>query len=152
MTAYVSYSLNRAEEYLASLLSQKLRERGFTFITGNNMTQTIDITNRNQIFQANLFVGLISGQSQQAQRVSDEYYIAINHGVPSILLVEDTVQINPQFNGNVIRYNRQNPNTAIQAINQQIAAATPNSNEGIGWILGGAALLAIALLIDKRGK
>lgn len=75
----------------------------------NYTYDVIDYTTRNQIFLSQVFVGLITLRSQQRQRVLDEYGIAVQNNVPAILLNEAGIPVSPEFKGNYVRFNRNDP-------------------------------------------
>jgi hypothetical protein len=151
MQAFISYSLNEQEQFIATLLSYRLRERGFTLIMSNQYN-SVDITTRNQIFVAQLFVGVISSNGFQWKRVLDEYNLAVSNKIPAILLIEDTVPVDPSFTGNYVRFNRNNPHTAVEQIHTKMKIQQPANNDALGWVLGGAALLAIVALLSEGSK
>ncbi|MBS1597327.1 MAG: hypothetical protein JST75_03820 [Bacteroidetes bacterium] len=152
MKAFISYSLNDQEQYIATLLSYRLREQGFSLILNSNFQNEIDITTTYQMFSTQLFVGLISYNGAQWNRVLQEYEIALSNNIPAILLIEENVIIAPNFQGNFVRFNRSNPHPAIEEIRRRMSVQRPAGNEGLGWILGGAALLAIIALLSNGGK
>ena len=152
MKAFISYSLNDQEQYLATLLSYKLREQGFSLITSNGPYNSVDITTRSQIFTSQVFVGLVSHSGLQWQRVIEEYDMAVNNNTPAILLVEEGVYIAPDFEGNYVRFNRRNPQPAIEEIRRRMYVQQPSNNDALGWVLGGAALLAVIALLANGNK
>jgi hypothetical protein len=150
MNAFISYSLNYQEQYIVTLLSYKLREQGFTLIMTNS--ETVDFTVRGQIFLSQLFVGLISSTGQQWQRVLKEYEVAKNNNIPAILLIEDKVTVSPNFSGNFVRFNRRNPQQAVEEIRRRMLINQSTNSQALGWILGGAALLAIIAVLSGENK
>lgn len=151
MKAFISYSLNDQEQYIVTLLSYKLRENGFSLITSNYYSD-VDITTRSQIFLAQLFVGLISSNGLQWQRVLQEYELAVSNNTPAILLVEDNVPVASNFRGSFVRFNRNDPHLAVIEIQNRMKIQRPTNNEALGWVLGGAALLAIIALLNDGAK
>jgi hypothetical protein len=151
MKAFISYSLNNQEQYIVTLLSYRLRDQGFSLIMNNN-SHTVDITTRNQIFLSQLFVGLISSNGQQWQRVLEEYHLAVSNTTPAILLIENNVPVAPSFTGNFVRFNRNNLPAAVEEIERRMVIQQPANNDSAGWILGGAALLAIIALLANDNK
>ena len=154
MKAIISYSLFDQEQYIITLLSKKLRESGFSVITSNNIFNNIvDFTTHSQITSAQLFVGIISNEGVTYKNVLAEWQVAVKNNVPNILLVEDSISISSDFRGNYVRYNRNNPQPAIQEIhNRMLPQNSSSNNDAWGWIIGGAALLAIVALLAGDSK
>lgn len=154
MKAFVSYSVSDNNEYTLSLLSLKLREKGFVVSTSQNFySNVLDWSTMSEINDAHLFIGLITYGGNERSRVLHEWEHAVSKNIPNILLIEDNVQVHQNFTGNYIRFNRRNPQQAIQEINRRMsqsqAANNPKTNDVVPWILGGAALLAILSLFSK---
>ncbi len=65
-----------------------------------------------------------------------------------------SVQINNQFNGNYIRFNRSKPQKAIEEINRRMSPSyypsSKKSEDLVSWLLGGAVLLAIISLLTTN--
>jgi len=152
MKAFISYSLTEQEQYIATLLSYRLREQGFTLILSNN-SEVFDETTKYQIFLSQLFVGVVTINGHQWQRVLGEYDLAMQNSTPAILLIEEGVPIHPSFSGNYVLFNRTNTHDAIEEIKRRmIQRNTKPNNEALGWILGGAAVLGIIALLSNNSK
>lgn len=154
MKAFVSYSVTDNNEFILTLLSSKLRAKNFIVTTSQNFYSNImDYNTMSEIGTSHLFVGIITGNGTERNRVLEEWNYSVQRNVPNLLLIEDTVQIHQQFNGNYIRFNRIRPQAAIDEINKRMSPSQPttskNSDEVVPWILGGAALLAIIGLLSK---
>jgi hypothetical protein len=69
-------------------------------------------------------------------------------------LIEDSVPVNREFIGNYIRFNRINPQAAINEINRRMQPAQPasskNADDIVPWLLGGSALLAVLNLYGSK--
>jgi hypothetical protein len=151
MKAFVSYSINDNDQYLLTLLSSKLREKNFVVVTSQNFyNRNLDYSTQYEISNSHLFVGIITGRGIEKDRVLKEWNYAISRNIPTLLLIEDTVSVNPGFNGNYILFNRYYPQNAINEINRRMQIQ--GSNEALPWILGGAAILAILALISNDKK
>jgi hypothetical protein len=150
MKAFISYSVNDNDQYLLTLLSSKLREKNFVVVTSQNFySKVLDFNTQNEINDSHLFIGIITGQGVESPRVLQEWRYSQLRNIPTLLLIEDSVSINQNFNGNYIRFNRFNPELAINEINKRMSLQP--TNDAVAWILGGAALLAIlALLSDDK--
>jgi hypothetical protein len=152
MKAFISYTLTEQEQYIATLLSYRLREQGFTLILSNN-SEVVDETTKYQIFLSQLFVGVVTINGHQWQRVLGEYDLAMQNSTPSILLIEEGVPIHPSFSGSYVLFNRTNIHNAIEEIKRRmIQRNTKPNNEALGWILGGAAILGIIALLSNNSN
>ncbi len=157
MKAFVSYSVTDNNEFILTLLSTKLREKNFIVTTSQNFySNIIDYNTMSEIGSAHLFVGVITGTGTERNRVLEEWNYAVQRNVPNLLLIEDTVSVHQQFNGNYIRFNRSRPQAAIDEIHRRMTPSQPatskNSDDIVPWILGGAALLAIIGLLTSKDK
>lgn len=155
MKAFISYSLNDSEQFVLTILSQQLGEEGFIVISnyGLNFTNETQF----QINNSNLLIGLITRSGDTNNRVFQEWQYASNRRIPAILLVENTVHIHQsiQHNENVVRFDRNNPNRAIESVRNKISLAKQtvqaNNDKAVAWIIGGVAVLAlIGLLSNKK--
>jgi hypothetical protein len=153
MRAFISYSINDKDQFILTLLASKLRNDGFQIASGNNYLQNIlDVNTASQINQSHLFIGIITAHSSEQQRVLREWDYAQRGSIPSLLLIEDSVSVASNFTGNYIRFNRQNPQIAINNIKtrkEQANNVLNANNEAAAWVLGGAALLALIALFSK---
>lgn len=146
MKAFISYSLNDKDQYVLTLLSTELRNRGFVIRQSNDFHTEMSALTKVNINQSQLFIGLLSGDGHEIERVQREYRLANTAGVPSIYLIEDTVHINPDFKLPYIVFNRYNPKFAVDTLKSQMAKMKSNTNKDSNawaWLLGGAALLAV---------
>ena len=152
MKAFISYSLNDSEQFLLTLLSEKLRERGFS-LTSNftKDTPNIDAFTAMKVKESSLFIGIITAFGLNNQKVISEHHFAVSKNVPALLLVEDNVQLPPDFvSYNVIFFNRKNPHKAIAKINKEIhkvgnqsVVSQTDSNNAAAWLFGGLALIGL---------
>lgn len=126
MKAFVSYSVTDNNEFILTLLSIKLREKNFNVTTSQNFySNTIDYNTMSEIGTSHLFVGIITGSGNEQKRVLDEWNYAVQRSVPNLLLIEDTVPIHQQFNGNYIKFNRNSPQAAIDEIHRRMTPTQP---------------------------
>lgn len=152
--AFISYSINDSEQYVLTQLSNLLRKEGFSinssFDSFGNPDSILYLIKK-QISESSLFIGLVT-QKYESFNVLKEWQQAQKLNIPSLLLVEESIpleQINVR-NQNVVMFNRDNPEIALNNATVKIREArastiATNSNNVIGWVLGG---LAILLLID----
>lgn len=157
MKAFVSYSVSDNNEFILTLLSSKLRDKNFIVNTSQNFYSNIlDFNTMNEINETHLFIGIITGFGNERNRVLEEWRYAVSRNIPNLLLIEDTVPVQQTFSGNFIRFNRNNPQAAINEINKrmtpQTTSTTKSADDIVPWILGGAALLAILALFSNDKK
>lgn len=161
MNVFISYSINDNDQYILTLLSAKLREKNFVVKTSQNFYgQYLDYGTQNDIHFSNLFVGLLTGSGIELNRVLEEWRYAQSKNIPTLLLIEDTVNINRTFRGNYILFNRFRPQSAINEINnrmspppaRRVATQSKKSDDIIPWLLGGAALVAILSVLSNDKK
>jgi hypothetical protein len=158
MKAFVSYSVSDNNEFILTLLSSKLREKKFVINTSQNFYNNIlDYNTMNEINETHLFIGIITGFGNERNRVLEEWRYAVSRNIPNLLLIEDTVPVQQTFTGNYIRFNRINPQRAINEINRRMTtpvttSTTKNSDDIVPWVLGGAALLAVLALLSGSKK
>jgi hypothetical protein len=158
MKAFVSYSVSDNNEFILTLLAHKLREKNFVVNTSQSFYSTLlDFGTMRAIDEAQLFIGIITGNGNERSRVLKEWEYTKSKSIPNLLLIEDTVPIQQPFLGNYVRFNRRNPQQAIEVINHKMSLASPNSHANsknaddlVPWILGGTALLAILALFSKN--
>ncbi len=157
MRTYISYSISEDENYIISLLSKKIRENNFSIFTNQaNTPEMIKYYVRN----TDLFIGIISAKGKRHQEVIKTWEIA-KKKVPSLLLVENTINIKGSTN-NVIIFDRLNPQIAIDSINQHIEAVdqkkpkqvfgSRNSKDNsFAWLMAGTLfVLAVGLFANNQ--
>lgn len=154
MKAYISYSINDSEQFVLTLLSDKLRKNGFSptsNFSGRFATSVVETMAAMKIKESSLFIGIITSSGLNHQKVVAEHNLAVSRNVPALLLVEDNIQLPPDFiNSNVITFNRQYPHQAIEKINKNIqnvgkigTSQQNNSNNAVAWLFGGLALIGL---------
>lgn len=152
MKAFLSYSIQDSDQILITLLSRRLREKGFNVMTSQNFfDKYLDFTTKNEIDRANLFIGIISKSTGYRDRVIQEWEHAKAAGIPTILLVENGVRINSELNVDYVRFNRNNPQGAISEINRRMEEPKDKASAW-PWIIGGAIVLGVMQLFsDDKG-
>jgi hypothetical protein len=159
MIAFISYSINESEQYVLTLLAQKLREKGFSVISNyKQSSQILDFQTMDAINNADLFIGLVtgSGKSSSTARVYKELAQAFSKNKPAIFLAENTVELNPQLANyqNTITFNRFYPNLAMEQVKHRIqfSQSQPQQDNTLAWLIGGgvAAIALIALLSSEK--
>ena len=158
MKAFLSYSLNDTDEYVITILAKKLQEQGFYVSAGQNLHfPDTNPESLAEVRSADLFIGILTFNGQINQRVYEEWQYAKESDKSAILLVEWNVDLAEEldFSQNVIRFNRQNPDKAIESIHQYISEARQNSDETdkqdvLAWILAGMSLVKLVRLLSKN--
>ena len=154
MNVFVSYSFIDSEMYLLSLLLKKLREQGHIVETSDLYFENNDYN----ISKSDLFLGIVTNNSESINKVITDRKTANKHNVRSILLIEKGVNLNSDKIEH-IRFDRSNPEGVIEKLfgASQASKNTPrksnNQNDtiiGIGIIVVISAL--IALLSGKENK
>jgi hypothetical protein len=159
MNAFISYSIGENEEYFLTLLAQKLAGNSITLVTSYNQSDFPDFQTVNDIKNCAFFIGLIttSGRPPRTERVYQELGHANQYHKLAILLVEDTVNVDPWVTNhpNTFRFNRHNPHNAIETVDARIklsqsAGLQQNGSNAAAWILGGIAALALLSLLSEK--
>lgn len=157
MNAFISYSISENEQYILTLLAQKLAENGITLVTSYNQSDSVDFQAESDIKNAALFIGLVtdSGRFAKTGRVFSEFRLANLHNKPAIFLIEKSVAVAPWVNTypNTIKFDRHYPDQAIEQVRNRISISQtpqPNANAA-AWLLGGIGVLALlSWLSEKR--
>jgi hypothetical protein len=155
MKAFLSYSLNDTDQYILTLLANELKKRGFTLNQSNDFNMEMSSLTKVNINKSQVFIGLITGDGQEKERVQKEWRLANIANISSILMIENTVPISSDFNFPYILFDRLNPQKAIDKLNSKttsIKKSTEQDSNGWAWILGGAAILAIIGLLSRNDK
>ncbi|MDX2304388.1 MAG: TIR domain-containing protein [Microscillaceae bacterium] len=158
MKAFVSYSLNDTDEYVITILAKKLQEQGFYVSAGHNLHfPDTNPESLAQIRTSDLFIGILTYNGQINERVQHEWLYAQEAQKSAILMVEWNVALDEELNNsqNIVRFNRQNPDRAIESIHRYIDGARQNAgladkNDVFAWILAGMALIKLVRLLSKN--
>jgi len=155
MKVFLSYSLNDNDQFILTLLAGELTSRGFSITQSSDFNTEMSQMTKNNINKSNFFIGLISGKGNEKNRVENEWRLAHNTNIPSVLIVEDTVPVTTNLKPHCIFFNRNNPHQAIQELNmkiQKMKSKENNDSNAWAWILGGAALISLISLLNKDEK
>jgi hypothetical protein len=157
MIAYISYSIDESEQYVLTLLAQKLKEKGFSLTSGvkhvvalgNPAFGLMDFQTENEIKKSNLFIGLITNSYRynSSETVYQELQKAREYNKPIILLIEDTAPIDIRIANfpNLVRFNRYLPHLAIEEVKNriQLSQTQPQEDNTLGWLLAEESLLLL---------
>lgn len=152
MKTFISYSINDSDQYLLTLLSSELYKKGVSITQSNDFHLTMSSLTKINIQKSNLFIGIITGFGQERDRVFKEWQLANVSHIPSILMIENTVQVDPNFGSPYIIFDRNYPQEAINQLKSKInrlKQEIDNNPNALPWILGGAAILAIIGLLSS---
>ena len=153
MKAFLSYSLNDSDQFILTLLAEELTSRGFSITQSNDFNTEMSLITKSNNHKSNFFIGLISGKGNEKNRVENEWRLAYDSKIPSVLIVEDTVTINNTFKSHCIFFNRNNPDKAVQELSMKIQSMKKRVNDDSNawaWILGGAALISLISLLNSN--
>jgi hypothetical protein len=156
MNAFISYSITENEQYILSLLAQKVAETGLTLVTSYDQSHSADFQTATDIRNSALFIGLItrSGGLAKTSRVYSEFEQANLFSRSAILLVENTVSVAPwiRSHSNTVRFDRFFISQAIDEVKNKIRAsqATQPDDNAAAWVLGGIAVLALLALLSSE--
>lgn len=156
MKAFVSYSFIDSELYLITLMFEQLRRSGYVVeaSSAQHPAQNFDVQ---KIVGSNFFIGIVTNNSQSVNHVIQDWNVAKTNNIQNVLLIENGVRVDNPATINFIRFDRRNPQ---QAINQlfNLNTSTQGNSQGNaiggalvagGIIVGIAALIALLSADDK---
>ena len=154
---FISYSIEDRNLHLITLLLEHLRKNNFHVSVS---TQWLD--SKLRIANADYFIGIITSNSKSIDYVVKEWKTAQENNVPYILVVENGVRVEDPENLSFIRFNRFNPQEAINKLlyKSQNRTLVPKKktkdDEAISNVIIGVAGIAlvagIAALISLLSK
>jgi hypothetical protein len=154
MKVFISFSINDKDQFILTNLGVHLSKRGYQIYQSEDFNQSsISSLTKINISKADLFIGLITKKSFEQKRIMSKWRAANTASIPAILLVENTVNINPNFKFPYIIFDRKDPKKAIEQLQTEISKREKNeidNTDALNWILGGAALLVMLHLFDKK--
>ena len=149
---FVSYSIEDSNLHLITLLLEHLRKNNYSVSVSN---QWIDSDLK--IANSDIFIGIITNKSNSIDYVVKEWQIARKNNIPYVLIVEEGVNVDGSSDINFIRFNRGNPQTAINQLfnlNKHTVAQKKkeNADDVADVLLGVAVVAGIAALISLLSK
>ncbi len=152
MRAFLSYSLNDTQQYILTILARKLNEYGF-YVNTTHSVYSVEY----ELKRSNLFIGILTSNGDSNEKVIQEWDFSIANKVPSILLIEDNIQVSTRLtHPNIIYFNRFDPQNAIQVAQERIKRFSPplvaqkeNNENALAWVLGGVAVIALIKLLSE---
>lgn len=149
---FISYSIEDSNLHLISLLLEHLRKNNYSVSVSN---QWIDSDLK--IANSDIFIGIITNKSNSIDYVVKEWQVARGKKIPDVLIVEEGVNVDESSDINFIRFNRANPQSAINKLferNKTTAAQKKKkNNDDVADVLLGVAVVAgIAALISLLSK
>lgn len=155
INVFLSYSLNDQDEYILSLLASQLQNKGCSINQSSDFSQVLSPLTINNIKSSQLVIGLVTGKSVERQRVMNEWDAALNFKIPTILIVEDIVSIDSNFNHPIISFSRSNPQLAVEELKKEINKMQNKKDKGsnvAAWLIGGIAILGLISLLSGDSK
>ena len=152
--AFVSYSIEDRNLHLITLLLEHLRKNNYE-VSVSTLWGNSDL----RIANADIFIGIITNKGDSINYVVEEWKTAQRNNIPSVLVVENGVKIEDPESLSFIRFNRSNPQEAIDKLFKinKPAANTPqkkknNSDPVSDALIGVAVVAGIAALISLLSK
>lgn len=145
--AFVSYSIEDRNLHLITLLLEHLRKNDYVISVSNQEFN-------NETINADVFIGIITKNSSTNKYVVSECQIAHKNNIPFVLVVENGVKMPSDAQGMFIRFDRSNPQEAIDRlfkIKGTPSSITKNKNDDglvINVLIGTAIIVGIAALIS----
>lgn len=157
MKAFISYVLDKSEEFIITILSKELKKQNITIETSYSSDN-----NKFDINSSNLFIGIVSEYKEGKKKTVEEILLAKENGIPILLLIEKNVELNEiDINEkSIIRFDRENINEAMDLIRQKIdiknnydnTINTENNKITSAVIIGGGVALALLLVLSLLNK
>lgn len=152
--AFVSYSIEDRNLHLITLLLEHLRKNNYE-VSVSTLWGDSDL----RIANADIFIGIITNKGDSINYVVEEWKTAQRNNVPYVLVVENGVKVEDPESLSFIRFNRSNPQEAIDKLFKinKPAANTPqkkkdNSDTVSDVLIGVAVVAGIAALISLLSK
>jgi hypothetical protein len=145
MKSFLSYSVKEQFEML--VIQDRVGNQGFWNGTNIHWDENgLDDFVKRDIKLSTLFVGYITSK-RKIEQVLTEWHYAQSIGIPNLLLIEDTIKLPEPVTGNVIVFNREKPQKAINEIKKRMIMTLPSTTikreDIIAWTFGGEALMEI---------
>ena len=149
---FVSYSIEDRNLHLITLLLEYLRKNHYSVSVSNQWIDS-DI----KIANSDIFIGIVTNKSNSVDYVVKEWQVAREKKIPDVLIVEEGVNIDESSGINFIRFNRANPQVAINQLfernkHETVQKKKKNNDDVADVLLGVAVVAGIAALISLLSK
>lgn len=152
--AFVSYSVEDSNLHLITLLLEHLRKNNYE-VSVSTLWSDSDM----RIANADIFIGIITNKGDSINYVVEEWQTARRNKIPYVLVVENGVKIEDPESLSFIRFNRSNPQEAIDRLfnirqnSANVSSTKKNYGDSTSDVLIGVAIIAgIAALISLLSK
>jgi hypothetical protein len=152
--AFVSYSIEDRNLHLITLLLEHLRKNNYE-VSVSTLWGDSDL----RIANADIFIGIITTNSNSIDYVVKEWKTAQRNKIPYVLVVENGVKIEDPESLSFIRFNRSNPQEAIDRLfnirqnSANVSSTKKNYGNSTSDVIIGVAIIAgIAALISLLSK
>jgi hypothetical protein len=152
--AFVSYSVEDSNLHLITLLLEHLRKNNFDV-----SVSTLCGDSYLRIANADIFIGIITNKGNSINYVVEEWQTARRNKIPYVLVVENGVKVKDPESLSFIRFNRSNPQEAIDRLfnirrnSANVSSTKKNNGNSTSDVLIGVAIIAgIAALISMLSK
>ena len=150
---FISYSIEDRNLHLITLLLEHLRKNNYGVSVSNPWIDS-DV----KIASSDIFIGIVTNKSNSVDYVVKEWQIARKNNIPYVLIVEEGVNVDESSDINFIRFNRGNPQMAINQLFELNKHTPPqkkkknNDDIAADVLLGVAVVAGIAALISLLSK
>lgn len=152
--AFVSYSVEDSNLHLITLLLEHLRKNNYE-VSVSTLWSDSDM----RIANADIFIGIITNKGDSINYVVEEWQTARRNKIPYVLVVENGVKIEDPESLSFIRFNRSNPQEAIDRLfnirqnSANVSSTKKNYGNSTSDVIIGVAIIAgIAALISLLSK
>lgn len=157
MKAFVSYSFRDSELYIITLLFEQLRKSGYVVETSSFGYSTDYFNNNFKIQGSDIFLGIITNDSESVNHVINEWNIAKQNNIRNILIIENGVNVEDPSSLSFLRFDRRNPTPAINQlfnINKPVAQKKTSNGAEDALVVGGiiVGIAALIALLSGGGK
>lgn len=153
MFVFLSYSIHNTDSYLITLLADILRNKGYKIVHSSDFKAPLSKLTQSNIEKSDLFIGFITSNGEDLQRVNSEWRKATASHLPILLIVEDKVNVSYPSPHKYISFSRKDPSNAIHSINahlEQTRCTREANTHTLNLLLGGAAIVSLLHLLPIK--